>query len=246
MMIGLIEIRRRRFQFLLIATIVTLISYLVLMINGLGVGLNALAGSALKNFDADAIAYADEAGLSVFRSELSKETIADRYRSAGEGGGAARLRRREPQTSDGKVKSAAFLGVDPGSGAEPKTSRGRQLQAGDRRSLLADVSFLRSTGKRVGDVVDVSFRLSIEKFTIVGEVDHRRPSLQPLRIVNVAMAQSTLASSSVALRVWPPPTAQSTPILPASRSRLPRLCLGLSRVDVPARQEVCSAGSGGN
>ena len=75
MMIGLIEIRRRRFQFLLIATIVTLISYLVLMINGLVVGLNALAGSALKNFDADAIAYADEAGLSVFRSELSKETI---------------------------------------------------------------------------------------------------------------------------------------------------------------------------
>ena len=77
-------------------------------------------------------------------------------------------------------------------------------------------------------------------------VDHRRPSLQPLRIVNVAMAQSTLASSSVALRVWPPPTAQSTPILPASRSRLPRLCLGLSRVAVPARPEVYSAGSGGN
>ena len=77
------------------------------------------------------------------------------------------------------MKSAAFLGVDPGSGAEPKTSRGRQLQAGDRRSLLADVSFLRSTGKRVGDVVDVSFRLSIEKFTIVGEVDQGSIFFQP-------------------------------------------------------------------
>ena len=77
------------------------------------------------------------------------------------------------------MKSAAFLGVDPGSGAEPKTSRGRQLQAGDRRSLLADVSFLRSTGKRVGVVVDVSFRLSIEKFTIVGEVDQGSIFFQP-------------------------------------------------------------------
>jgi putative ABC transport system permease protein len=56
-LIGLLEIRRRKLQFVLIALIVTLISYLVLMINGLGVGLNVLAGSALKNFDADAIAY---------------------------------------------------------------------------------------------------------------------------------------------------------------------------------------------
>jgi len=39
-MIGLKEIQRRRLQFALIALVVALISYLVLMINGLGVGLN--------------------------------------------------------------------------------------------------------------------------------------------------------------------------------------------------------------
>ena len=51
-MIGLLKVRRRKFQFALITLIVTLISYLVLMINGLGVGLNDSAGSALRNFDA--------------------------------------------------------------------------------------------------------------------------------------------------------------------------------------------------
>ena len=40
MTIGLLEMRRRKLQFVLIALVVTLISYLVLMINGLGVGLN--------------------------------------------------------------------------------------------------------------------------------------------------------------------------------------------------------------
>lgn len=128
MMIGPIEIRRRKFQFLLIAVIVTLISYLVLMINGLGVGLNALAGSALKNFDADAIAYADEAGLSVFRSELRKETI-DRIATDPRVKAAAPLGyvAANYKTSDGKVKSAAFLGIDPGSVADvhPSLARGQ-------------------------------------------------------------------------------------------------------------------------
>ncbi len=49
-MIGVLEIRRRKFQFVLIALIVTLISYLVLMINGLGVGLNEQAGERVTQF----------------------------------------------------------------------------------------------------------------------------------------------------------------------------------------------------
>ena len=52
-MIGLKEIGRRKLQFALIALVVTLISYLVLMINGLGIGLNKQAGSAILQLDAD-------------------------------------------------------------------------------------------------------------------------------------------------------------------------------------------------
>ncbi|MBK6664067.1 MAG: hypothetical protein IPG47_15395 [Thermoflexaceae bacterium] len=153
-MIGLLEIRRRKVQFALIALIVTLISYLVLMINGLGVGLNVLAGSALKNFDADAIAYSDRAGISVIRSELSQETVdaigktAGAEESAAIGYVAANYRR-----DDGKVNSAAFLGYDPGTIGEPKTTGGRALTAEDRDGLLADSSFLKAAGLEVGDQV---------------------------------------------------------------------------------------------
>ena len=56
-MIGLKEIQRKKLQFALIALVVTLVSYLVLMINGLGIGLNKQAGSALLQLDADGITY---------------------------------------------------------------------------------------------------------------------------------------------------------------------------------------------
>ncbi|MEZ4523803.1 MAG: hypothetical protein R3A46_19525 [Thermomicrobiales bacterium] len=52
-MIGLLEIRRRKLQFTLIAAVFALVAYLVLMITGLGIGLSELAGSALLNLDAN-------------------------------------------------------------------------------------------------------------------------------------------------------------------------------------------------
>lgn len=76
-MMGLTEIQRRKFQFALITVLVTLIAYLIRMINGLGIGLNEEAGSALRGLDADALAYARNSDLSVIRSELSVETTED-------------------------------------------------------------------------------------------------------------------------------------------------------------------------
>jgi putative ABC transport system permease protein len=95
----------------LITLVVALISYLVLMINGLGVGLNIQAGSALRNFDADSIAYSDKAGLSVIRSELSRETV--QAIAAGNGGrptAAVGYVAANYERANGGVRSAAFFG----------------------------------------------------------------------------------------------------------------------------------------
>ncbi|MCC7362808.1 MAG: ABC transporter permease [Dehalococcoidia bacterium] len=179
-MIGLLEIRRRKVQFALITLVVTLISYLVLMINGLGVGLNEAAGSALRSFDADAIAYSDQAGLSVIRSELSAEV-------AGGIGEAAGAEESAPlgyvaanyRDSDGVVDSAAFLGFEPGTIAEPKVTGGRALEPGEDDGILADKTFLRASGLDVGDRVEVSVRLVRREFTIVGEIDEGQFFFQP-------------------------------------------------------------------
>ncbi len=179
-MIGLLEIRRRKLQFILIALIVTLISYLVLMINGLGVGLNEQAGSALKSFDADAIAYSDRAGLSVIRSELSAELVqrigeeSSSTASAPLGYVAANYAK-----ADGTIKSAAFLGFDPGTIAEPKVVEGRVLGTEDTEAVLADRSFLRYADLKVGDTVTVSVRLIEKQFRIVGAIDEGSFFFQP-------------------------------------------------------------------
>lgn len=179
-MIGLLEMRRRKFQFGLIAMIVMLISYLVLMINGLGVGLNVLAGSALRNFNADAIAYSERAGLSVIRSEMSQESV-DRALSAPGVTAAAPLGYVAANYSDsrGKIRSAAFLGYDPGTIGEPRVTSGRALTAGDGNGLLADRSFLKAAGLDVGDTVEIGLRLGVRTFTIVGEINEGAFFFQP-------------------------------------------------------------------
>jgi putative ABC transport system permease protein len=178
--IGLLEMRRRKLQFVLIALVVTLISYLVLMINGLGVGLNEQAGSALRRFDANAIAYSDRAGLSVIRSEMSAELVAtiEEHFAGGEtaplGYMAANYR-----DSDGKIASAAFLGFDPGTIAEPRVVEGRALTSEDVDGLLVDRSFLRYSGLEVGDTVRVSIRLTERDFQIVGATNEGSFFFQP-------------------------------------------------------------------
>jgi len=179
-MLGLLELRRRRLQFTLIGLIVTLISYLVAMINGLGLGLNELAGSALRNFDADAIAYAETSGLSVIRSELSQDTIDAILSTPGVREGAplgyVAANVRYP---DGTIDNAAFLGFDPGTIAEPRVVEGRSLEPGERGVMLADRAFLRTSGYRLGDTVPVALRLQTREFRIVGVVEEGYFFFQP-------------------------------------------------------------------
>lgn len=179
-MIGLLEMRRRKLQFALIALIVTLISYLVLMINGLGVGLNEQAGSALRNFDADAIAYSDRAGLSVIRSEMSTEVVEDiRARFGPDETAPLGYLAANYRDKDGEIDSAAFLGFDPGDISEPKVVEGRELTPEDTTGLLVDKSFLKYTGYDVGDTIMVSIRLLEREFTIVGATDEGSFFFQP-------------------------------------------------------------------
>ena len=183
-MLGLTELRRRRFQFTLIALVVTLVSYLVLMVNGLGVGLNQQAGSALRSFDANAIAYGERANLSLIRSELSADSVA----RVGEEGGVEALapigyQAANVQEEDGDVRSAAFIGFDPSTIGEPELVRGRALEPGEDRAVLADKEFLRLTGYQLGDTVPVEVRLQEFEFSIVGVIDEGSFFFQPVLYV---------------------------------------------------------------
>lgn len=183
-MTGLKEIQRRRFQFGLITLIVALISYLVLMINGLGIGLNRLAGSALLRLDADGLAFARTSERSLVRSELSSQAVDEIAQLEGVSEWA-RLGYAGTKVRDdeGGLTSVALLGYEPGSLAEPSVTKGRALEEGGGRGLLADKSFLRTAGLSVGDTVTIPSRLEEFEFTIVGEVDEGAFFFQPVAFV---------------------------------------------------------------
>ena len=183
-MLGLIEIRRRRLQFGLIGLIVTLITYLVLMVNGLGIGLNELSGRALKNWNADAVAYSETSNLSVIRSELGANTVDEVAKLPGVTASAplgyygVNIRRPDGSVSS-RAKSAALIGFDLGGLGQPAVISGRNLEPGDGQAILADRTFLKATGLKVGDTVNLAYRLSNGNFRIVGEVDQGAFFFQP-------------------------------------------------------------------
>jgi putative ABC transport system permease protein len=187
--VGLIEIRRRKTQFALIASVFALIAYLVMMINGLGIGLNQLAGSALLNMDADAIAYASDAGRSVIRSELSQETVELIQVAPGvEESAPLVYAAASYERSSGTISSAALLGYDPGTIAEPPVTAGRPLTEDDQNGVLADATFLDESGLAIGDTLTLSLRLQAVELTIVGEIDEGAFFFQPA----VYLLRSTL------------------------------------------------------
>lgn len=180
-MMGLREILRRKFQFALITVLVTLIAYLILMINGLGIGLNNQAGSALQGLDADALAYAANSDLSVIRSELSAETVEEVSRAEGATAwaplGYVGVNARD---SEGEITSAALMGYRTGSIAEPDVTAGEPLGADDRHGALADSTFLKASDLSVGDRVVIPSRLRDFEFTIAGEIDEGYFFFQPV------------------------------------------------------------------
>jgi putative ABC transport system permease protein len=180
-MIGLKEIQRRRLQFALIALVVALISYLVLMINGLGVGLNKQAGSALLQLDADGIAYSTSSRLSVIRSELSSQVVADVGRWQGvEASAPLGYMSVNTRSPDGEIDAIALLGYLPGQLGEPRALAGRQLTGSDRRGVLVDAGFLKLNGLNVGDRLTLVNRLQTYDFTVVGEVKDGYFFFQPV------------------------------------------------------------------
>ncbi|MPZ99135.1 MAG: FtsX-like permease family protein [Dehalococcoidia bacterium] len=171
-MLGLREIWRRRTTFVLIGLVVALVSYLVLMINALGLGLQDEFGSAVKRFDADAIAFDDGARLAINRSELSESSVeAIRSQATEERSAPLGFLMTDYRSGDGEVLATSIFGYDPGTIAEPQPIAGRPLTDADARGLLVDRQFLADSSAVIGDSVTILRDLRAEQFEIVGVID---------------------------------------------------------------------------
>jgi putative ABC transport system permease protein len=179
-MLALAELWYRRGQFALIAVIVALVAYLALMMNGLGAGLLDLAGSAVKQFDAEALVFAERSRLGIPQSELSSGTVDAVRQAPGVTAVAPAGYVAVQPLGEREQNTAAFVGIESGSIAEPPVVAGRSLQPGERGVVLADRRYLDRSGDRLGDRVAVITRLGTQEFEIVGIVDRGAIFFQPV------------------------------------------------------------------
>lgn len=184
-MLGIKELQRRKLQFSLITLIVALIAYLILMVNALGLGLQSFAGSALRDLDADYLAYSSVSNLSIPRSEIGASTV-DALRAAPGVAAVSRLGYFTVTPSRGDQQyPAALLGIEPAGLGAPPIVAGRGVEPG-KRELLADQSYLDLSGFAIGDTITIPVRLQDFDFRIVGAVDSGRFFFQSPLYVDIA------------------------------------------------------------
>jgi putative ABC transport system permease protein len=186
--LALTEIRRRKMQYGLVAAIVALVAYLIIMVTGLGLGLNERAGTALLNLNGDYLAYASNSNLSVIRSRLAGPDVAAIEALPG-------VERATPlgyvaaviEYGADRSETAAVLGVVPGSFAEPPVIEGRPLSG--PADILVDRQWARLAGTRVGDRLPLPVGFETRAFTVAGIVDQGFFFFQPATYVSLAAWQ---------------------------------------------------------
>lgn len=185
------EMWRLKGRFLLIASVIALITLLVLFVAALAEGLGSGNRQYIEKLNADLIAYKANTNLSVQTSRLDRPTAQDIRRVAG-----VRDVGQISASTATVVKSAAggstgtadgvnvsILGVEPGRPGEPPVLAGRQLSDISAREALIDRNTAQRTNLKVGDTITLkTIQGTKEQFydlRVVGITDGRSFFLQP-------------------------------------------------------------------
>ncbi len=183
-MLALNEIRHRTVQFLLIVAIIALIGYLVVMISGLGVGLQEQSGSWVRELPVDAVVYNGNANYSLLRSEISPQQLAAVQAAPGVRAVAPLGFFSVTTFRDDRQYPATLIGYDHGSLGAPRIVEGRAVAPEERDAIVADRRYLRRAGLAVGDTVQLTVRLETRTLRITGAVNAGNFFFQPSLFTN--------------------------------------------------------------
>lgn len=218
------EMWRLKGRFLLIASVVALITTLVLFVAALAEGLGNGNKEYIEKLNADLIAYKSGVDLSVQTSRLDRPT-------------AQQIRRVEGVQDIGQISTASasvilpnaagnvgvsIVGIEPGRPGEPPVVQGRQLSDLSAREAIIDRNTALRTKLQVGDTITLkTIQGTKEEFydlRVVGITDGRSFFLQPSVIIphltwervrpgTVNLNKSQMVSNIVAVQLVNPDDA---------------------------------------
>lgn len=183
------EIWRNKGRFLLISSVIALVTTLVLFIAGLTEGLGAGNREYLQKLNADLILFQENVELSITSSRFSREKLREVERVPGvvAVGSIGFSNASIVFTDGGEPINVSLIGVEPGKPGEPPAFEGEQLRGKRDNTAVIDRNVALRTGFQVGDVLTIkTIQATKEEFynlTIVGLTDGRQYSIQPSVIV---------------------------------------------------------------
>ncbi|MBD3109083.1 ABC transporter permease [Bacillus sp. AGMB 02131] len=174
MFLALKELKHGKLRFLMIGTILVLISWLVFILSGLGNGLSTLSAASLKGMDTDYVVYEKGSSNALSKSLLSedlttriKEENSD-VKAAAPIGASMGSVVKDGEDLDGDKEDVAILGIEPGTFLEPKVIEGSSLSSGEPMKVIANDT-LKDAGFKIGDVLQLDG--STEEMEIAGFVE---------------------------------------------------------------------------
>ena len=196
MFLAISEMRRNRTRFLLIISIVALVTTLILFIVALAEGLGAGNIEGLQKLNAELLVFQDKSKYQLATSALPWKGLRQVRRVEGVKAvgalGFAGAAIPAEFTRDGRALDIALVGVQPGQPGQPPVVVGEQLAGERERAAVLDANTQQRTGLRVGDTLTIrSVQDAADEFyqlTVVGIADDRQFNLRP--------------SVFVPLRVW--------------------------------------------
>ena len=179
------ELWHNKGRFLLIASIVALITTLVLFIAALAEGLGDGNREYLEKLNGELIVYQDNSKLSISASRLGRSTLAEVRRVDGvaDAGQINFSATTLEFPAGGEPLDVSLVGVEPGKPGEPPAFEGIGLSRDRANEAVLDRNVALRAGVQVGDTIVVKSNQGTEEerypLTVVGISDGRQYSLQP-------------------------------------------------------------------
>ncbi len=239
MFLALREIRFSRTRYVLIVTIMLLVSFLVLFVTGLANGLGNATSSAVRNMPADHFVVQKDSDDRFARSSLTSKQIEEARAVAGTEGSeplGVQMTTVTKKDSDSKIDIALF-GVQAGGWIVPKAVEGETLTASGKGQVLADRN-LADSGVAIGDtIVDTATGM---EWTIAGYTENQSYSHMPAVWMNDA-DWAAYRSELMAARGGEPDTSYNAIALRVNGDQAKQLDASLTDASVISKSQAIMA-----
>lgn len=189
MFLALRELLHARLRYLLIATVIALVAWLVFLLSGLANGLATDNGASLERMDADYLLFQEDVRLFLHRSILPMEAVDETLAIDGvrDTTPLGHLTITTTPTESTDKIDATVLAIDPDGFIAPRLDSGAMFGSGDTGNVVIDSTFQRY-GVGIGDELRVE--PSGEILTVSGFTNNQKYNHLPVIFMSIPQWQA--------------------------------------------------------